>query len=142
MQRTIATQTATIQKLGEELAKLRIKPKTSRTPDELMRGVDGLKSNDWRIGYSGFTVCVYQFDQADKSDRIGDPDSMFPRPDLPVLDVLLAIPQSSDPGGEGGRARSAGQIAAWQEQLPDGSWNGPPCYFYEAELGKIWAEQE
>ena len=142
MQRTIATQTATIQKLGEELAKLKIKPTTFRTEDELRGGVNGLKPTDWRIGYSGFVVNVYQFDQPDKGNKIGDPDSMIPRPDLPVLDVFLAVPQSSDPGGEGGLARSAGQIAAWQERLPDGTWNGPPYYFFEAELGKIWAEQE
>lgn len=142
MQRTIAMQTATIQKLGEDLAKLKIKPSSSRTEDELRAGASGLKPTDWRIDYAGFVVNVYQFDQPDKGNKIGDPDSMTPRPDLPVLDVFLAVPQSSDPGGEGGLARAAGQIAAWQEHLPDGSWNGPPYYFFEAELGKIWAEQE
>ena len=126
---TIDAQKAEIVKLMSKASKARA---NVRTPAEILdNGTEGIAAEDWRLPYQGGEISCRQFDKKGATLTVIDG---------PAVPVLLAIPRSSDPGGEGTSARVTGTIAVHWRRNESGEYEGNPEYLTSDQLVAVWAD--
>lgn len=128
---------ATIEALKGEISKLSAKAqKASRgnvrsSAEILENGTNGIADTDWRLPYQGGEINSRQF-----SLKAGELSLI----DGPSVPTMLAIPRSTDPGGNGTAMRLTGHIALHWALNESGEYEGAPEYLTTDQLATVWAD--